>query len=442
MKWLARSIGRLAGWNRRDGASALADFLDAPEAPFEPDVWDDGGASAAQEGLPARHASSRTLIVQGWQFLPHSYAIVNQWQLLALRRRNDITLKVQHAPLYRAHWQPQAGLFEPRDEEALRAIPTAAPGESADIAMRISYPYDFSLSPSGRTAVFATLEQQAIREKHCADRDLHARFLQGQGPLADVVAVTPSRWSAEGFYKAGFRTDQVLVVPHGVDCVLFRPMPELRAHVRGKMGIAEDDFVFLSIGTMTSNKGMDLLLQAFAEVSRKFPQARLVLKGVNSLYQSRKRLHQIMQKVPARDLHRVIGRLKYFGKSFSNRQMALFFQSADAYVSPYRAEGFNMPVLEAAACGLPIICTGGGSTDDFVTEAFAQKIMSRKWSRRMEEQDLVQLEPDVDHLIGLMTRAIEDKAWRQQAAKAGPSHVRANYTWDQIVDRLVQGLWH
>jgi glycosyltransferase involved in cell wall biosynthesis len=266
--------------------------------------------------------------------------------------------------------------------------------------------------------------------------------LQGQGPLADVVAVTPSRWSAEGFYKAGFRTDQVLVVPHGVDCALFRPMPELRAHVRGKMGIAEDDFVFLSIGTMTSNKGMDLLLQAFAEVSRKFPQARLVLKGVNSLYQSRKRLHQIMQKVPARDLHRVIGRLKYFGTSFSNRQMALFFQSADAYVSPYRAEGFNMPVLEAAACGLPIICTGGGSTDDFVTEAFAQKIMSRKWSRRMEEQDLVQLEPDVDHLIGLMTRAIEDKAWRQQAAKAGPSHVRANYTWDQIVDRLVQGLWH
>ena len=55
------------------------------------------------------------LIVEGWRFVPHSYAIVNQWQLLALARR-DIRLKVVDAPFHRP-WRTQAGLFDPPAEQ-------------------------------------------------------------------------------------------------------------------------------------------------------------------------------------------------------------------------------------------------------------------------------------------------------------------------------------
>jgi glycosyltransferase involved in cell wall biosynthesis len=44
-------------------------------------------------------------------------------------------------------------------------------------------------------------------------------------------------------------------------------------------------------------------------------------------------------------------RLHYHGNTLSFGDMALMYQMADAYVSPYFSEGFNMPVLEAAACG-------------------------------------------------------------------------------------------
>ena len=46
--------------------------------------------------------------------------------------------------------------------------------------------------------------------------------------------------------------------------------------------------------------------------------------------------------------------------------MNLLYNIADLYISPYRGEGFNMPVLEAMSVGLPVLVSAGGSTDDFV----------------------------------------------------------------------------
>jgi glycosyltransferase involved in cell wall biosynthesis len=120
--------------------------------------------------------------------------------------------------------------------------------------------------------------------------------------------------------------------------------------------------------------------------------------------------------------------------------MATLYQVADAYVSPYRAEGFNLPVLEAAACGIPIICTRGGPTDEFVTDEFARRIESGTSVIAIDGRSASRLDPSLEHLIVLMTSAIEDNVWRKHAAEAGPRHVRARYTWDCAVDTLIRKL--
>jgi glycosyltransferase involved in cell wall biosynthesis len=394
----------------------------------------ESGASAL---APANGAGKR-LIVEGWRFLPHSYAIVNQWQLLALLRRN-IVLKVVDVPFYRRSWQAQAGLFESNAEQALRSIEVAQPDESADLTLRVFYPFTFSPSRSRLTAVFATLEQQLIRKDQVSDPREYEQLRRGPPP-ANIKAVTPSQWSAEGFYRAGFDRDQVLVVPHGVDTATFHPMPDVRNDIRSGMPILDGEFVFLSIGAMSGNKGIDLLLRGFAEVCRKFPHARLVLKGMDHLYDSNGLLLKGIRTLSAGDQQLVLERMTYVGDSLSHQAMAMLYQVADAYVSPYRAEGFNLPVLEAAACGIPIICTHGGPTDDFVTDEFARRIESRKSVVTIDERHASRLDPSLEHLIVLMTSAIEDSLWRKQATEAGPRHVRASHTWDCAVDTLIRKL--
>ena len=51
---------------------------------------------------------------------------------------------------------------------------------------------------------------------------------------------------------------------------------------------------------------------------------------------------------------------------------------ADVYVSPYKAEGFNLPVLESMALGVPVIVTSGGPTDDFTNSKFAKYVDSER----------------------------------------------------------------
>ncbi len=390
---------------------------------------------------PERSNASRQLIVEGWRFLAHSYALVNQWQLLALLRRSDVSLKVRDLPFYARRWQVQPGLFDEQSERALKSIDAATADERADVTLRISFPFDFSPSPSIATVVFGTAESQVILPDQLPNPEIYEQIRRRRAPK-NIKIVTPSRWSAEGFYKAGFEPKQVLIVPHGVDVETFYPMPDLRDAVRSKIGIADSDFVFMSVGAMTGNKGVDLLFRAFAEVSRAFPRARLVLKGMDPLYKSKDLLFRNLNAVSESARQRVADRTIYFGESFSNEQQAQLYQAADVYVSPYRAEGFNLPVLEAAACGVPIICTRGGATDDFANGEFVRKIDSTRTSVLVKDAKLWRLEPNLSHLISLMSDAIEDRSWRQVAVETGPAHVRARYTWDAVVDLLVGKLFH
>ena len=217
-------------------------------------------------------------------------------------------------------------------------------------------------------------------------------------------------------------------------------MPDSRDDVRHTMEIADSDFVFLSVGAMSGNKGTDLLLRAFAEIRRRYRNTRLILKGVDGLYNSRSLLLKALRTLSVKDQKLILDNMTYIGNSLSNKAMATLYQIADIYVSPYRAEEFNIPVLEAAACGIPIVCTRGGPTDDFVTDEFARRIDSRSIKIDVDGQDAIRLEPDLENLITRMISAIEDPSWCENAGEAGPSHVKAHYTWDCAADKLITAL--
>ena len=155
---ISRLWSKLSG--RGDGGTRLPlKCLPVAEGDLNFDVADDGDwsvsssmDSATLEGEVApegKAAPAKKLIVEGWRFLAHSYAIVNQWQLLSLHRRADVSLKVRDLPFCSRHWHSQEGLFEPVGERLLRSLPAAEMDENADVTLRISFPFDFfAIAPS------------------------------------------------------------------------------------------------------------------------------------------------------------------------------------------------------------------------------------------------------------------------------------------------------
>ncbi|MGB8841402.1 MAG: glycosyltransferase family 4 protein [Aliidongia sp.] len=379
------------------------------------------------------------VVVEGWRSLSHSYAIVNQWQLLALAKRPEIELRIRDLPFFSPAWQAQPGLFPPQSAGLIAALKTASSDFVPQATWRVAFPYDLTPAPTGRTLVYGTSEYRIVPSSYLAPNGSLARAVAD--PLLTIT--TPSHWSAEGFRRLGFADDRIAVVPHGIDPDLFRPWPDWRARVRAELGLS--GFVFMSAGAMTGNKGIDLLLRAFATVAARHGDVRLLLKGADALYTSQQFLAQALKSLSRSEADLVAERLVYRGAALSMEQMALLYQAADAYVSPYRAEGFNMPVLEAAACGIPVICTRGGPTDDFVTDEFAWRIDSRPLPVAFHGETGTQLEPDADHLAALMLRIIDDTAFRTAAALAGPRHAAGQFTWENAIDKtisLLSGVLH
>ena len=118
--------------------------------------------------------------------------------------------------------------------------------------------------------------------------------------------------------------------------------------------------------------------------------------------------------------------------NLTQNQLNGLYGAADCYVSPYRAEGFNLTPLEAAASGTPIVITKGGSTDDYFHESFALHIESALY----KVGNTTQLEPSLDSLIEQLSLLIEGKGSRLNNSFA-QQFIGKNFTWAVAANKLV-----
>jgi glycosyltransferase involved in cell wall biosynthesis len=118
--------------------------------------------------------------------------------------------------------------------------------------------------------------------------------------------------------------------------------------------------------------------------------------------------------------------------------LASLHQVSDAYVAPYHAEAFNLPALEACACGLPVICTAGGPTDEFLPPGVLLAIRSRAKSVPGDGLDSVVLEPDEGSLAHLMDSVVRDPTLARLARQAGPAHAAGASSWSAISKRVLR----
>jgi len=147
--------------------------------------------------------------------------------------------------------------------------------------------------------------------------------------------------------KRHFNVDSV-VIPNIVDVHNFRFVPR---------GIQSSNFIFISVGNLTDNKGFELLIEAF-KIAGFSEDVELQIVGQGP------KLPSLKKMVKEYGLERQI---KFLG--FLTRQkIAQLMSLADAFVLASKSETFGVVLIEALAAGLPVISTACGGPEDFIIE--------------------------------------------------------------------------
>ena len=166
--------------------------------------------------------------------------------------------------------------------------------------------------------------------------------------------LTNSQFTAREIRRCtGLADCRITVTPLGYDDQLFKPGPSSRG--------SQDWSYFLYVGQAYPHKNLRRLVQAFAEVAPRHPQLRLVLAGKPHPAETPV-LRAMAREL---DLHDRVEFRSYVPYA----DLPDLYRGASALVYPSLWEGFGLPILEAMACGTPVITSRGSGTEEVAGDA-------------------------------------------------------------------------
>lgn len=115
---------------------------------------------------------------------------------------------------------------------------------------------------------------------------------------------------------------------------------------------------FITVGNLTKNKHMDIVIEAFEEVKKKIAGSELIIIGDGS---ERKSLEELILEKNLKGYVHLKGRL-------NREEVSYYMKQSDCFVLASNSETFGVVYIEAIASGLPVIATKCGGPEDFVNE--------------------------------------------------------------------------
>jgi teichuronic acid biosynthesis glycosyltransferase TuaC len=165
---------------------------------------------------------------------------------------------------------------------------------------------------------------------------------------SSLRAIVADDYGAEG---ANFE-----IIPNGVDVTRFAPVP--RREAEKPLRLQAEARRILYVGAITQRKGLDYLLRGFAALLRESQEpVQLILVGEGE--------YERQATLLARELG-IAGHVVFVGKR-PNDEIPLWINASDLLVLPSLGEGFGVVLIEAMACGKPVVATACGGPEDIVT---------------------------------------------------------------------------
>ena len=222
--------------------------------------------------------------------------------------------------------------------------------------------------------------------------------------FADALAST-SQAMAEQVRRLWPGAGEIAVTPFGVDTVLFAPTPEARQGV-----------TIGTVKTLDHKYGIDTLLCAFAALRAQLPDRALKLLIVGDGPQ-RAALHDLAARLRLGDAVQWAGAVPH-------AQVPQWLNRMDIYVAASRldSESFGVAVVEAMACGVPVVVSDAGGLPEVVVHGVSGLVVPRE-------------QPQA--LAASLAELVLDTALRQRLAAAGLTRATNAFAWPLCVDRML-----
>jgi mannosylfructose-phosphate synthase len=229
---------------------------------------------------------------------------------------------------------------------------------------------------------------------------------------AQTVTTVDGRESYKRLYD--FESDDMIVIPPGVDVYRFRPEP----HTDTPPVDTPEKYVF-ALSRIDSNKGIDFLIKAFDHVSKK-SDAQLVIGGGSK----NPKQHEIDVKKALFELVESLdlgGRVTFTGY-VPDEHLDTYYRNARVFVLPSKYEPFGMTVLEAMGCGTPVVATGFGGLRHVLT--------NRKDSLLVDPSDSEQLGSAIADIL-------TNEELAAKLRKTGLELIEKKFSWQSIAKQHV-----
>jgi len=362
---------------------------------------------------------------EGDQTVLSSLAHVNRELGLELSHAPDMELSLHQVvtpwhTLTAEGWPRFASLFQ-RQEAALSGPP--------DVTVRHFFPPDWKRPAEGKLVVMQPWETSHLPFQE---------WLEGAKNLADEVWAH-TRFVRDVYVRSGVPAEKIHLVPHGVRTEIFQPEgPRYPLPTRKSVR-------FLFVGGAIPRKGADLLLAAYLNAFTRQDDVCLIVKdmGSRTFYQGMTLAEQFRRIQADSTQPEVL----YLDNEFSETDLAALYRSCTCVALPYRGEGFGLPPLEGMACGLPVIVTAGGATEDYVDDVVALRVPSRRRARKDLPSiakwfgvDAWELEPDLNYLVDALRWVRDNPERARERGAEGRERVLAGWTWERAAGMIRERL--
>ena len=276
--------------------------------------------------------------------------------------------------------------------------------------------------------------------KHFQPDVLHAHYATSYGlvgALSDFHPFVISRWGtdvmkfpnknfvAKSILKYNFKKADVLcatsptiescihevikkdvkIIPFGVDIEVFKPKKVVSLFKEG-------DFVIGSIKPLEKLYNIDVLVQSFAGLKPKYPQVKLLLAGSGG---EEVELKKMVGKLNLTEDVVFTGRIPF-------SEISNYYNMIDVLVNISEYESFGVSVIEAMACGKPVVVTNVGGLKDLVS--------SNELGYKVEVGNVEQTMSAIEELI-------TDKSRYDRLASQSRDYVVKNYAWEKNLGQMM-----